>query len=1411
MAEHNKPVDDIGIVYIADPNIILAQNDGMHNGTLPYEDLRPYVELSCIYRKEGNFTVKADGTYNYDGASETEKINFLGFDLETKQYTVNYTDDIVGSTEERTSNEGFGIRDITITQNANHMPIVNIVFVDVKGASLYEPFVEGEKSPYAALHAYPPPLYNLKIKGAFGKFVELDLHMTNSNIEFDSVTGNMVVKCSFIGQYFGVLTDILIGYLKSVPYLMGEADKVMGEGDMEVNSFFELTQRGDLLYTKIEDYKNSSTSLAKKTTLETAKSDLKELKEWIVNNFTNIENIKNGLADTGVYNDLVVTVNGGIESDDKFSVVYTIPSTTGNAYDAVVSNIRRTGMLNYGHGLVKKMALLYPKFPKEDKDAKKIDYNTAVEITPSEELTGGDVQTKTHSVTLNLIKLTKEIRAAEASLSLSLGDTVREINSNLESITENMLGIRPSIGDVFRIICDDTDKFLGKLKEAGEAPKNETATDGSVVSMIPFPTVTEPKAINGDMNKMQTVFVYPGIYPQFQNWGECELVEKYCKALTDQQVKMDMVAHMSTQLDRTKYYPLSPIEDSFSALGWVNEYVLKTEPYQILKIAAMRYIISRDYTFRNLFDTFQIHEMPLMETLFANLHFFSLDQKKKFIRATGKVEGANAFNGISNLKTIEEITKMDVPKIIELLKKEAPSKNDHEGLLNIDYNQGHVKFRGKLDLYTKATTNADTYNNFEGIMGIVDGDDATYRYMLTPKTIASGSIDGERDAVLEDYGSVLSGWLGKDENERAVITDANTFLFRDSEKEPDNFESDFFPGDMVENLLINGVFKASSYKRRKAFGVEFYELMAKGEATNDELKASFVKSLTLTKWVPFNHSTIYGKFIIPGVIEMPRLYAIILGYTLGLVEHEGVDTKLSNGTIDYKRGQLPLDERTLSEKDRLKFKAIYDDFDIVPIIDEIREKVTNPNNFFYKINDKIVIEIGEYDDASSRFFGEFETIKKLIEPVYVINTSSQTFLLKDVYKGTTGFRSLFRDTNYSVKRKSVNTTRDPEGLDNSFEEYMKGFLDQFKKLAKDSASETKNKLDDIKSKINDPDFKTNVYYNFKMIYDRWIAGNSWAGKGLYDRFSFVTRSMQDISKDAIIDFSTLIDDAKSEDTSVFTAIAKVLQENNFSFFPLTSYIELQQGNPAEAWASSFQINNTLKEENIAKPKFVCMYIGAYSNNLATNNKDYPDDSVTFGVNQPEEFSILNGEAVFAFKARVGSQNQSIFTDLKLDTSEFKATDESLRIQDQIITTNQNSNPVRKSQNLMNIYSQRAYSCGMTIPFGNMCIQPTQYFQLEGIPIFNGAYMIYEVSHNIAAGSSKLVTTFKGNRINRHVFPIVTEYTLKYLGISSEFSEGSASNRTRRAFGSPKSGSPNIDIELSQNTINKLKDIRFKGI
>lgn len=85
----------------------------------------------------------------------------------------------------------------------------------------------------------------------------------------------------------------------------------------------------------------------------------------------------------------------------------------------------------------------------------------------------------------------------------------------------------------------------------------------------------------------------------------------------------------------------------------------------------------------------------------------------------------------------------------------------------------------------------------------------------------------------------------------------------------------------------------------------------------------------------------------------------------------------------------------------------------------------------------------------------------------------------------------------------------------------------------------------------------------------------------------------------------------------------------------------------------------------------------------------------------------------------------------------------------------------KGTNLYNIYDARSYTVELTM-MGNMQIQPLQYFNLDNVPFFNGAYMITKVSHAVVANN--VVTHITGMRLPKYSYPIV-ESSTTYLNIS----------------------------------------------
>ena len=411
---------------------------------------------------------------------------------------------------------------------------------------------------------------------------------------------------------------------------------------------------------------------------------------------------------------------------------------------------------------------------------------------------------------------------------------------------------------------------------------------------------------------------------------------------------------------------------------------------------------------------------------------------------------------------------------------------------------------------------------------------------------------------------------------------------------------------------------------------------------------------------------------------------------------------------------------------------------------------------------------------------------KLLEPLItrltLLNFGQLTF--KRRIDTPAGFSSL-ETTNSFTFKKSVNDS------------YFKKFFTQLsleiikqqnKIIAQDQEN---NKLS------GDDDILTQCYYSFKNINDKWLSGplntqsndtnagypfgeTTMVNKKLIDSFVFVDRAMNPIG-DTIINPEILINMLDNPNVSIFSVISQILSMNGFEFFPLQNFLKFENGQ----WEESFEIDNS----NTVKtgPAFVCMYIGggsSYPSGINLFNQFADDGIIDLSNNTAKDFStnmaekdadgnpISNGcysvpsednqtvtnpnfpyGQVRAFRVRFGEQNQSMFKDIKIDSKDYPETNESLHILSRLAGDNKQQAPPPKGQNLYNLYENRSYKATV-LGLGNVMIQPTQYFQLENIPLFNGAYVILNVEHSVEP--NKMTTSFSGMKILQYPVPRVLQ-------------------------------------------------------
>ena len=249
---------------IIDPNSFNGSSSSS-NSPVQNEDLNISVKLST--RRKGRTVLTTDT--NKKGTVEnvsTVKINFIeGSEINNsgkKVLTTKYTDLTTVFEEGTINSETLGITNIDIDFNSSMAPMITIDFIDVRGSSIFQN--EGDISnknssnPYSTFFSFPYPLFELEIKGYYGKPVTYCLHMVKFNARFNSQTGNFEIKCNFIGYTYAMLSDMLVGLLKVIPFTKIGGAKFEAYKSGRVEPLFNLVE----LKKKIGDINESIKKLS---------------------------------------------------------------------------------------------------------------------------------------------------------------------------------------------------------------------------------------------------------------------------------------------------------------------------------------------------------------------------------------------------------------------------------------------------------------------------------------------------------------------------------------------------------------------------------------------------------------------------------------------------------------------------------------------------------------------------------------------------------------------------------------------------------------------------------------------------------------------------------------------------------------------------------------------------------------------------------------------------------------------------------------------------------------------------------------------------------------------------------------------------------------------------------------------
>jgi len=393
------------------------------------------------------------------------------------------------------------------------------------------------------------------------------------------------------------------------------------------------------------------------------------------------------------------------------------------------------------------------------------------------------------------------------------------------------------------------------------------------------------------------------------------------------------------------------------------------------------------------------------------------------------------------------------------------------------------------------------------------------------------------------------------------------------------------------------------------------------------------------------------------------------------------------------------------------------------------------------------------------------------------------------------------------------------------DKFFKSFFRNLSVDIKSKENELTNKEQENKKLSGDDDITTQMYYSFKNINDKWLTGplnnnsgypfNDNVNKNLIDSFVFVDRAMNPVG-DTVINPEILVNMLDDPNISVFTVLTQLLSNNGFEFFPLQNFMDIDNND----WENSFKID-TSGIVNQA-PTFVCMYIGgssSYPSDIESSGNEFKNDGIldlsnpgvndfsTEGCqqnpsedNQTQQNNNFQYRKVRAFRVRFGEQNQSMFTNIKIDSKEYPETNESIQILSRLAGDNKLNAPPPKGQNLYNLYENRSYKATVN-GLGNMMIQPTQYFQLENAPMYNGAYIILGVEHFVEP--NRMTTSFYGTKILKYPVPRVKQASA-ILGF-----EGGNSDQTDANTSTDINPAANADTNPAQTQYNSMYSFKIQ--
>ena len=755
-----KKKEDVSRLLVFEPN---PEN----NEIFSTEDLGIIVELKT--------TKKSRSVLSLEGGIENTKgdgpINFIGGtkDSNGTHLTTNYTNASVNFNSEDSNRdmETLGIENIQINFDTAYTPKISINFVDIRGNAVFQ---QGTESKYGVFFDLPYPIFELTVKGFYGKPVTYCLHLLKWNSSFNSNTGNFEIKTEFIGYTYAILTDMLLGFMRAViktpegePFWRKAVEEYKKADPpivlKSIDQFIADIQNIAIEFDKIKNEDDNITKINNAKVGEKVLDDIQSRLDYLVQNiipdYTNYFNI-----DSKVLGIPYGKNENTVPSIERYkNDVNELLTKKDVGYNEIVSKD-----LQIDAKLITDI-ISFSVQAKNCKDEKSLgeyieknisDYNNNGKESTHDTLhlaadicsglpnkLDGDTKIGVH----DLRTIHSEIKRVRDLYKRSNAKLTKELGKDLANKAKETLGFDSTIRNVIRILTTHCEVFLKTLQSVSQEAegsssrkkviKEQVLTSGKLSikkgdedkEIYPWPEYRKEKASkNGGIEEQESWMGDEINHMDFDKVPELKFVENLYDALLSVARGDDNLIN-NVEATKDMYYPLSTSD----ALR-INEDIIEN-PYTIaltgpksktIAEEAIRCFFIRAFTFLSINNRAPLYDQN--------------------VRYSGEFEAENLYSVLTNGTSIDKDKADEIIGTIQSYKDDSTLiKMFSEGVSNLERPDGKL---GKVKMFEKKKLIEQANDEYY-----------VYTYLSTTNNKAILPINGNFDGSIfynKQHGTLLT-------------------------------------------------------------------------------------------------------------------------------------------------------------------------------------------------------------------------------------------------------------------------------------------------------------------------------------------------------------------------------------------------------------------------------------------------------------------------------------------------------------------------------------------------------------------------------------------------------------------------------------------------------------------------------